>query len=165
MSLSYSEVGEILKMIETSSCSEVILELNDMKLVVRKGEHKLSTSELQSILPDKQQTLSQEKNSKKAPPSITPSSKTTLDFTEEINNDKEIVRSPMVGTFYSRPSPEAPPFVKVGQTIKKGETVCLVEVMKLFTAVESTVNGQIDSILVQDGALVEFDQPLFLLSY
>ena len=71
------------------------------------------------------------------------------------------VKSPMVGTFYSKPSPEEPPFVIVGQEVKKGDTLCLIEVMKLFTAVECTADGTVEMIFAEDGALVEFDQPLF----
>ena len=76
----------------------------------------------------------------------------------------EIFKSPMVGTFYSKPSPEDPPFVTVGQNVKKGDTLCLIEVMKLFTTVECTADGTVETIFVEDGALVEFDQPLFLIA-
>ena len=67
----------------------------------------------------------------------------------------------MVGTFYSKPSPEEPPFVIAGQGVKKGDTLCLIEVMKLYTAVESATDGTVETIFVEEGVLVEFDQPLF----
>ena len=75
----------------------------------------------------------------------------------------DIIKSPMVGTFYSKPSPEEPPFVIAGQEVKKGDTLCLIEVMKLYTAVESAIDGTVETIFVEEGALVEFDQPLFLI--
>jgi acetyl-CoA carboxylase biotin carboxyl carrier protein len=78
--------------------------------------------------------------------------------------DDEIVKSPMVGTYYSKPSPENAPFAILGQTVKKGETLCLIEVMKLFTSVEATNDGIVAAIFAEDGALIEFDQPLFLIS-
>jgi biotin carboxyl carrier protein len=70
----------------------------------------------------------------------------------------------MVGTYYSKPSPEDAPFATVGQKVKKGETLCLIEVMKLFTSVEATKDGLVAAIFAEDGELVEFDQPLFLIS-
>ncbi len=73
----------------------------------------------------------------------------------------ETIDSPMVGTFYSAPSPDADPFVTVGQAIKVGDTVCIVEAMKMFNKIESDVEGTIKRVLVSDGEPVEFDQPLF----
>ena len=83
------------------------------------------------------------------------------DTGEATTGKGDIIKSPMVGTFYSKPSPEEPPFVITGQEVKKGETLCLIEVMKLFTAVECTADGTVEMIFAEDGALVEFDQPLF----
>lgn len=71
------------------------------------------------------------------------------------------INSPMVGTFYSAPSPDADAFVKVGQKVKNGDTVCIVEAMKMFNKIEADVEGSIKRILVADGEPVEFDQPLF----
>lgn len=72
-----------------------------------------------------------------------------------------VVRSPMVGTFYRSPSPTAPKFVEVGQTVKKGDVLCIVEAMKMMNHIEAEVGGVIDSILVENGEPVEYDQPLF----
>ena len=72
-----------------------------------------------------------------------------------------IVRSPMVGTFYRKPSPTSPNYAEVGQSIKKGDTLCIVEAMKMMNHIEAEVAGVIDAILVEDGQPVEFDQPLF----
>ncbi len=71
------------------------------------------------------------------------------------------IKSPMVGTFYSAPSPDAEPFVSVGQHIKVGDTVCIVEAMKMFNKIEADIEGTIKQVLVNDGDPVEFDQPLF----
>lgn len=71
------------------------------------------------------------------------------------------INSPMVGTFYSSPSPDADPFVKVGQKVKIGDAVCIVEAMKMFNKIESDVEGTVTRILLSDGEPVEFDQPLF----
>ena len=72
-----------------------------------------------------------------------------------------VVRSPMVGTFYSCPSPSSPVFVEVGQTVKMGDVICIVEAMKMMNQIEADKSGTIGAILVQDGEPVEFDQPLF----
>jgi acetyl-CoA carboxylase biotin carboxyl carrier protein len=72
------------------------------------------------------------------------------------------VRSPMIGTFYRSPSPDKGPYVKVGDTISKGDTVCIVEAMKLFNEIESEVSGKIVKMLVEDAQPIEYDQPLFL---
>ena len=72
-----------------------------------------------------------------------------------------VIRSPMVGTFYRKPSPSSPNFAEVGQSVKKGDTLCIVEAMKMMNHIEADVGGVIDAILVEDGQPVEFDQPLF----
>lgn len=75
----------------------------------------------------------------------------------------EVVRSPMVGTFYSSPSPEAEAFVKVGSSVSAGDTLCLIEAMKMFNQIEAEFSGQIVAVLVEDGQPVEFDEPLFVI--
>ncbi|RMH15805.1 MAG: acetyl-CoA carboxylase biotin carboxyl carrier protein [Gammaproteobacteria bacterium] len=73
------------------------------------------------------------------------------------------VRSPMVGTFYRSSSPESPPFVEVGQTVSVGDTLCLIEAMKMFNQIEADKAGKVLAILVENGQPVEFDQPLFVI--
>ena len=72
-----------------------------------------------------------------------------------------VARSPMVGTFYRTPAPGSPAFVEVGKTVKKGDTICIVEAMKMMNHIEAEVSGVIESILVENGQPVEYDQPLF----
>lgn len=80
---------------------------------------------------------------------------------EEASFSGQVVRSPMVGTFYSAPSPDAEPFVKAGQTVSAGDTLCMVEAMKMFNQIESEFSGKVKRILVENGQPVEFDEPLF----
>ena len=82
---------------------------------------------------------------------------------EEQVPEGELVRSPMVGTFYDSPSPEAEPFASLGQQIKEGDTMCIIEAMKMFNQIEAEVSGTVAAILVENGHPVEFDQPLFVL--
>ncbi|TVQ34578.1 MAG: acetyl-CoA carboxylase biotin carboxyl carrier protein [Wenzhouxiangella sp.] len=75
----------------------------------------------------------------------------------------EVVRSPMVGTYYSAPNPDAPAFVKVGASVSSGDTLCLIEAMKMFNQIEAEFSGKIVAVLVEDGQPVEFDEPLFVI--
>jgi acetyl-CoA carboxylase biotin carboxyl carrier protein len=80
----------------------------------------------------------------------------------EIKSNTIEVRSPMIGTFYRSPSPDKPSFIEVGTVVKAGDTVCVIEAMKLFNEIESEVSGTIVKVLVNDSTPVEYDQPLFL---
>jgi acetyl-CoA carboxylase biotin carboxyl carrier protein len=74
-----------------------------------------------------------------------------------------VLRSPMVGTFYNSPSPDAPPFVKVGQSVKAGDTLAIIEAMKMFNQIEADVAGTVVAVLASNGQPVEFDEPLFVI--
>lgn len=74
-----------------------------------------------------------------------------------------VVRSPMVGTFYASPNPDSEPFVRIGQEVKAGDTVCIIEAMKMFNQIESDVNGKVVAVLVENTQPVEYDQPLFII--
>ena len=163
MSLSYADVGEILKMIDSSSCAEVVLELDGIKMIVRRGEKGSSVPEVSAISDSGQSDFGTPTGNEVAS-LIPPQPANKPDADKAMTVDGDIVKSPMVGTFYSKPSPEDPPFVAVGRKVKKGDTLCLIEVMKLFTTVECATDGTVDAIFVEDGKLVEFDQPLFLIS-
>ena len=82
---------------------------------------------------------------------------------EEPAQPGHVLKAPMVGTFYRSPSPEAKPFVEVGQNVKAGETVCIIEAMKLMNEIEADATGMIKAILVESGQPVEYGQPLFLI--
>jgi acetyl-CoA carboxylase biotin carboxyl carrier protein len=82
---------------------------------------------------------------------------------EEAVPEGELVRAPMVGTFYGSPSPDAEPFVSLGQQVSEGETMCIIEAMKMFNQIEAEASGTVVAILVENGQPVEFDQPLFVI--
>lgn len=89
-----------------------------------------------------------------------------IENTEEIKEDnlnKNIVKSPMVGTFYMKPSPSSDPYVEIGQRVKKGDTLCIIEAMKLMNEIESEFDGVVSQILVNDGEPVEYGKPLFVI--
>ena len=156
MSLSYKEVAEILKIIDASSCEEVVLELENTRLVVRRGG---SPDETTGPAPKADRaTPSLEKQ---APSS--PGKAATKDSPSTGDDNDIIIKSPMAGTFYSRPSPDEAAFVSEGAKVTPGDTLCLIEVMKLYTTIEATAAGVVESVLAEDGNLVEFDQPLFVI--
>ena len=82
---------------------------------------------------------------------------------EQAVPEGELVRAPMVGTFYSASSPEVDAFVSLGQQVKEGETMCIIEAMKMFNQIEAEASGTVVAILVENGQPVEFDQPLFVI--
>jgi acetyl-CoA carboxylase biotin carboxyl carrier protein len=82
---------------------------------------------------------------------------------DEALPEGELVRSPMVGTFYGAPDPDSEPFVKEGQQVSRGDVLCLIEAMKMFNQIESEVDGTVAAVLVESGQPVEFDQPLFVI--
>ena len=96
-----------------------------------------------------------------AGPSPSPAPADTDDDTEV--PEGELIRAPMVGTFYASSSPEVEPFVSLGQQVTEGETMCIIEAMKMFNQIEAEVSGTVVAILVENGQPVEFDQPLFVI--
>lgn len=164
MPLSFKEVTEILKIIDASQCEEVVLELGDIRLVVRRsaGGTASTTAGAEGI------PLSAARNSPSLPardpaPSRAPSQAPAAQA-PAVAPGRIAIRAPMVGTFYRRPSPRDPPFVETGQRVKRGDPLCLIEVMKLFTTIEAQAEGAIEQIAAEDGVLVEFDQLLFVVN-
>jgi acetyl-CoA carboxylase biotin carboxyl carrier protein len=98
------------------------------------------------------------------PASAVPSAPTSAPVAAEASAEPagHQVKSPMVGTFYRSGSPGAPAFIEVGQSVKKGDTLCIIEAMKLMNEIESDADGVVKAILVENGQPVEFDQPLFI---
>lgn len=156
MSLSYKEVAEILKIIDASNCEEVILELEGARLVVRRG-----ASGNGAAAPTSTEAPRIATPVPAAAPAA-PKPSTPAQASDPVGGT--VIRAPMVGTFYRRPSPDQPAFVEVGSKIKAGDPLCLIEVMKLYTTIEATSAGVVASIAAEDGALVEFNQPLFVIN-
>ena len=98
-----------------------------------------------------------------APAAAAPVPATADTEDEQTVPDGELVRAPMVGTFYASPSPEAKPFVSLGQQVTEGETMCVIEAMKMFNQIEAETSGTVVAILVENGQPVEFDQPLYVI--
>lgn len=151
---SLKEIQEFLENISKTDIQKIKLKTADIDLSAQlKPEIKI-TNTPQNITP--QVSFQQ-------PVQNTKSEQPVLKEIEKNEDDGLItVKSPMVGTFYRKPAPDKPAFAEVGQKIKVGDVICIIEAMKLFNEIESEIEGEIVKILVEDSAPVEFDQPLFL---
>ncbi|MCX2718420.1 acetyl-CoA carboxylase biotin carboxyl carrier protein [Lentiprolixibacter aurantiacus] len=154
------EIQSLIRFVAKSGASEVKLETEDIKITIRTGATGVSpeTTIVQQI-PVAQpmaQPVMQAAPSEAAPAPEKPAA--------EADEDSKYIaiKSPIIGTFYRKPSPDKPAFVEVGDTIAKGDVLCVIEAMKLFNDIESEVSGKIVKVLVEDSSPVEFDQPLFL---
>ena len=144
------EIQEIINFIKKSDLDYVSIETENIKIRVKKNNGNLTTIEQPKIVKTEIQ------------PQASPvENKVSEEKKEKASNNNIIIKSPMIGTFYRSPNPESDPFVNEGDSIKVGQTICIVEAMKLFNDIESEVSGKIVKILVDDNSPVEYDQPLF----
>ena len=148
------EIQNLIKFVAKSGASEVKLETEDLKITIRTGPLGAAVSE-----PVYMQQMPM------AASPVAPSTEASAPAvqTAPASEDHLItIKSPIIGTFYRRPSPDKANFVEVGSEIGKGDVLCVIEAMKLFNEIESEVKGTIVKILVEDASPVEYDQPLFL---
>ena len=151
------DIQNLIKFVAKSGASEVKLEMEDIKITIKTGAEKAETTILQQApmgVPQMPVAAAQA-------PVVAEASSVGESVSAEDSKYIEIT-SPIIGTFYRKPSPDKPNFVEVGTDISVGDTVCVIEAMKLFNEIESEVSGKIVKILVDDSSPVEFDQPLFL---
>ena len=152
------EIQELIDFIASSGLAEVTLETEHLKLSVKKySEAPVRTIEMQHLPVQALAPISAAANTQ-APVSVEKSEKPK----ETAKDNLITIKSPMIGTFYRSSNPETPSFVNVGDEIKSGQAVCIIEAMKLFNEIESEVSGRIVKILVENASPVEYDQPLFL---
>ncbi|MBU5265305.1 MULTISPECIES: acetyl-CoA carboxylase biotin carboxyl carrier protein [Virgibacillus] len=157
--LNMHEIQEIIKLIDQSSIEEFTYEANGTAISLKKSvTPQLRVNDIKSqIQPNIEQQSEPDKLSEEKVEKPIPQEKAKTAY------DHEIV-SPMVGTFYAAPSPEKESFVTVGSKVEESTVVCIVEAMKLFNEIEAEVCGEIVEILVENGQLVEYGQPLFRVS-
>ncbi|EPR66686.1 Biotin carboxyl carrier protein of acetyl-CoA carboxylase [Cyclobacterium qasimii M12-11B] len=141
------EIQELIDFISNSGLAEVKIETDEFKLSIKKNSDTPVVKHSENLIPQFAQAAP-------APAPVETAAAPATNYLE--------VKSPMIGTFYRSPNPDAEFFVNVGDTIQKGQPVCIIEAMKLFNEVESEVSGKIVKILVDDASPVEYDQPLFL---
>lgn len=167
--LNIEQLKEIIKLVDESSLHEFELESDGTKLTLRKQSAKPPTNEnaaATAVVPVSSPAVdpvSIDEADRSVAVSETAESLSSAASEDAMEDEKlHKIVSPMVGTFYSKPEPTAPPFVKVGDRVQPDSIVCIVEAMKLFNEIEAEVSGEIVKALVSDGQLVEYGQPLFL---
>jgi acetyl-CoA carboxylase biotin carboxyl carrier protein len=155
-----NEIQDLIKFVAKSNVSEIELESKGFKLIIKNKQAEtqyVSAAPMQQVFQQSIPASAPAPQAQAAPaaPVETPVAKT---------NSKYItVKSPMIGTYYTKPSPDKAEFVKVGDEVKAGTVLCVIEAMKLFNEIESEVSGRIVEILVKDSSPVEYDQPLFVI--
>ena len=173
-----SEIQELIKFVARSGVTEVEIEQKDFKINIKtngqkRGRGKHNQDEPQQVMAQMipaqmpqampQQMPVQQAAPAPAQPSEAPAAESSSGKGQEEKDSNYVeIKSPMIGTFYRKPSPDKEEFVKVGDTIGKGDVVCVIEAMKLFNEIESEISGKIVKVLVDDSTPVEYDQTLFL---
>ena len=167
-----TEIQDLIKFVARAGVTEVEIEQKDFKLTIKsempkgrgkKEEQVVQTIQVPAAIPHMVQAapVAAPAAAPAPAPAATPAAAPAAAPAEDTSNLVEI-KSPMIGTFYRRPSPDKDVFAEVGDVIKPGDTVCVIEAMKLFNEIESEVQGKIVKVLVDDNSPVEYDQPLFL---
>lgn len=154
------EIQELLDFIAQSGLSEVSIETEQLKLAVKKyAEPSITHPQITQPVHQMVAAPVQQQATAAQPAPV----KTEAAPAEPAGNNLITIKSPMIGTFYRSANPESPSFVNIGDDINPGQTVCIIEAMKLFNEIESEVSGKIVKILVENATPVEYDQPLFLI--
>lgn len=167
--MNQKEIQELIKQVSKSSVTEVEIEKKDFKIVI-KSEPKRKRGEVEEERAVYiQQPMAQPIPQMAAPmpqatPASAPAPATGTPSSANSAEDSKLItiKSPMIGTFYRSSAPEKPLLVEVGDSIKEGDAICIIEAMKLFNEIEAEVKGKIVKVLVDDSSPVEYDQPLFL---
>jgi len=153
------EIQNLIKFVSKAGVTEVSLEQGDFKITIKaegeRGEHFYVPQQIPVSIPSQNPV-------QVSAPQTTETKEVAA--TETVSSDANLItiKSPMIGTFYRRPSPDKDLFVNVGDQLNKGDVICIIEAMKLFNEIESEISGKVVKILVDDNSPVEYDQPLFL---
>lgn len=151
--MEYNEIKKLMDDMGNSKLTELEIEFPDgIKISMKKDDNKKLAAPAPVVVPQAQ-----------VPMNIIQAQASVEVKKDEVKVEGNVVKSPMVGTFYSKSSPTAESFVKVGSKVKKGDTLCIIEAMKLMNEIESEFDGEIAEILVNDENMVEYGQPLFII--
>lgn len=155
------EIQNLIKFVAKSGASEVNLEMGEIKITIKtdKGESAVPMAVLPQSAPIAMPPVPV------APAPIAEAAVAPVETaaTPATETSGDTIKSPIIGTFYRKPSPDKPNFVEVGDRVNEGDTLCVIEAMKLFNEIEAEMSGTIVKILVEDSTPVEFDQPLFVI--
>jgi len=151
------EIQGLIKFVAKSGVNEVELEMDDIKLVIKTGAKEVAPQIIQAAIPA---ALAAAPIAAAAPVAAAPA---VVEAPAVENSNYIEIKSPMIGTFYRSATPEKPVFKNVGDEVKAGDVLCIIEAMKLFNEIEAEVSGKIIKVLADDATPVEYDQPLFLI--
>ena len=166
--MNFNEIQELIKLVNKSNLTEFKLKDKDFEVMIRTDKYQKSTGQTYISAPSAMPAMAP---MVQAAPSVIATQQASTSVRSDDNNvsnenvkGKNIVeiKSPIVGTFYRASGPDKPVFTTVGEQVKQGEVVCIIEAMKLFNEIESDVTGTVVKVLVEDASPVEYDQVLFL---
>jgi len=162
--MEYKQIQELIKTINKSNISELSIEDGDFKITIRQefsaSGVAMPAMPMAPAMP--MMHASAPVAPAAAPVAAAPAAEKAAAPAPAASGNGITIKSPMIGTFYRSPSPDKPVFVNVGDEIKAGQVLCIIEAMKLFNEIESEVSGRVVKVLVDDSSPVEYDQPLFL---
>jgi acetyl-CoA carboxylase biotin carboxyl carrier protein len=158
--MDFRQIQDLIKMINKSNIGELTIEEKDFKITIKqKKDEKVTYAQA----PAMQAAPVYAAPVQHAPAQVTSEAPGAESPAASAKTDNLLtIKSPMIGTFYRRPSPDKPIFAEIGDDVNPGKVVCIIEAMKLFNEIESEISGKIVKILVEDASPVEYDQPLFL---
>lgn len=156
--MDYKQIQELIKTINKSNIGELSIEEEGFKITIKQKKDHTAQAANSPYAPQAIVQLP----AVTASPTPAPATAATPPAKEDKNDNYVTIKSPMIGTFYRRTAPDKPMLTEVGDEIRVGQSVCVIEAMKLFNDIESEINGIIVKILVDDASPVEYDQPLFL---
>lgn len=151
--MNLEEIKELIDILEGTDISEINIEEEDSSVSIKKGTPRALNTGQENPMSQEQVVVSE----------TTEQEPVNQPVEEEANDNQQEIKAPMVGTFYRAPSPDAEPFVEVGDVIKEDDILCIIEAMKLMNEIEAEAKGKIVDILVEDGEAVEYGQPIFVL--
>jgi acetyl-CoA carboxylase biotin carboxyl carrier protein len=150
------EIQSLIKFVSKSGVHEVKLQTKDFKIDIKNTAPEKTIVQATTSVPQVTQAIPESQM-------VNPAQNQTVNAPEEVVDDHLLtIKSPMIGTFYRKPSPDKPTFVNVGDEVSEESVVCIIEAMKLFNEIEAEVSGKVVKVLVDDATPVEFGQPLFL---
>ena len=166
--MNQKEIQDLIKFVSKSGVTEVEIEEKDFKITIKSESKKEKEEKTVYVQQPMAQQMPQQQAAPAPAPAPTPQAAPAApaqgggDAAKADDEKYLTIKSPMIGTFYRAPAPDKPLFVEVGDSVKTGDQVCVIEAMKLFNEIESEISGKIVKVLVDDATPVEYDQPLFL---
>lgn len=160
--MEFKQIQELIKTINKSNIDKIKIKDGEFEITIKQQSNNAEMPVVTYSAPVAQAPVMQIPVAAPAPQAPAPSTPNAPAESTEAPGNTIVIKSPMIGTFYRSASPDKPPFVGVGDEVKAGTVVCIIEAMKLFNEIESEISGKIVKVLVDDASPVEYDQPLFL---